>query len=458
MTDAPKLALLPLYIALYDEVRPEARPDMEAFADRVAARLESAGLLVHRGETACVCSEVERTVHALMAADPDLLATLHLAYSPSLEAIDALVEARVPLLLLDTTPAERFDEDATGEDMFRNHGIHGVQDLACMLRRHSRPYLLAVGHVDDDAFVADVVTTARAARAARAMRSMRVLVFGESFAGMGDFAVSEDVMTTRLGIEAHRVTVDALARTAGSIPAEEVAAESAADRARFDATGVSAEALDRTNRVGLAMRRMLAEGGAGAMSFNFASFVAETGIGTVPFLEASKAMARGVGYAGEADALTAGLVGSLAQAGCAVTFTEMFCPDWAGGTVFMSHMGECNLALAAEPPRLVEKPYRFSEVADPVVAIPKLTPGLATLVNLAPGPHDGFDLIAARVEVLDRGPVPGFPDVPHFWIPSRTCRTSGSARSTTTCPGSCAATPSWAARTTWRCAWAMRWR
>jgi len=416
MTDAPHVGVLPLYIALYDEVRPEARPEMQAFADRVADTLEGAGLRVERAPIACVRHEVEAAIRELMRREVELLATLHLAYSPSMEAIDALCEAHVPLLLLDTTPSERFGADATAADMFRNHGIHGVQDLACMLRRHERPYLLAVGHVDDPAFLADVVSAARAAQATRALRTMRVLVLGDPFPGMGDFTVTEDVMRARLGIESHWATIDALAQAAAQVPEEEVAAEGAADAERFDLSHVSDEVLARTNRVGLGVRRMIDEAKAGAFSLNFASFTGESGVGTVPFLEASKAMARGIGYGGEADALTAGLVGALGRAGCRVTFTEMFCPDWTEGTVFMSHMGECNLAIACGDTKLVEKQYAFSTVGNPAVAIPKLEPGTATLVNLAPAPHDSFDLIAARVEVLDRGPVPGFPDVPHFWL------------------------------------------
>ncbi|MCD6359614.1 MAG: hypothetical protein J7M38_02045, partial [Armatimonadetes bacterium] len=83
---------------------------------------------------------------------------------------------------------------------------------------------------------------------------------------------------------------------------------------------------------------------------------------------------------------------------------------------FMSHMGECNVALAEGKVRLVEKDYAFGDVSNPVVAVFALRRGPATLVNLAPGPDDSFDIIAARVEVLDRGPVEGFPSVPHYWV------------------------------------------
>ncbi len=416
MPDAPRVGLLPLYLKLYDDVQPEARPEMEGFADRVAERLRGAGLDVLRGETACVRCEVERTVRRLMEHDPDLLATLHLAYSPSLEAVDTLTHTQIPLLLLDTTPKPDFGEDADGDDMFANHGIHGVQDLACMMRRNGRQYRLAVGHIDDPAFLAEVGLVARAARATHAMRTMRVVVFGDPFPGMGDFTVTAESLRARLGVQVHPVTVAALALRTRDISDEEVATEAIADAQACDISGISRPALDRTNRVGLALRRLVEELDGGAMSFNFESFVAEAGVETVPFLEASKAMARGVGYAGEADALTAALIGALAQGGCTATFTEMFCPDWAGDTIFMSHMGECGLHLAAESPKLVEKPYQFSDVANPVIAVFKLRPGPATLINLAPGPHNSFGLIAARVEVLDRGPVAGFPDVPHYWL------------------------------------------
>lgn len=410
-----RIGLMPLYLELYDHVRPEARPDMQAFADRVSDTLESLGLEVQLAEICRTRPEVERVVTELLDEEIDALATLHLAYSPSLAAIDPLVRARIPLLLLDTTPSPSFGEDATQADMFRNHGIHGVQDLACMLRRRRRPFLLAVGHIDDPAFHDDVRLCARAARAARALRNMRVMVIGEEFEGMGDFSVAPEVLGATLGIHVHNVPVSEVAKIAREITEEDLAAERDCDAGACDCSAVDDEVIERTNRMGLAVRRMMQQEGADAFTFNFASFTAESGALTVPFLEASKAMARGKGYAGEADALTAGLVGALGQASCRMTFTEMFCPDWEGGTVFMSHMGECGLG-AAEKGWLVEKEYAFGDVPNPAIAVPKLKPGEATLVNIAPGPDNTFDLITAHVDVLDRGPVEGFRDVPHFWI------------------------------------------
>ena len=417
-----KIGLLPLYLELYDEVRPEARPEMEGFAERVAAMLEGAGLDVTSAPVLTTRLRIEAELREMLKDDQlDALATVHLAYSPSLEAVDAPADADRPLLLLHTTPSPSFGEDADAQMMFRNHGIHGVQDLSCMLQRRERPYLLAVGHIDDEALHEDVAVNARAMRGARALSTMRVLVIGDAFEGMGDFAVDPETLGAEMGICAHRVSVSELAQVARRVTDEELDEETARDCEAWDCSAVGGEVLRRTNRVGLAVRRMMAGEDAGAMTFNFASFTGASGIATVPFLEASKAMARGQGYAGENDPLTAALVGALAQARCRLTFTEMFCPDWEGGTVFMSHMGECGLGVAADGGTLVEKNYEFSDVANPAIAIPKVIPGEATLVNLAPGPNKTFKFITARVEVLDRGPVDGFPEVPHFWIRPMDC-------------------------------------
>jgi L-arabinose isomerase len=416
MNIQPRIGILPLYLALYDQVCPEYGPAMRAFAQQVAERLSRAGMSVELAPVSRVRDEIERSVAGLMARNVDLLATLHLAYSPSLEAVDALARVDAPLVLLDTTPAPRFSEEATMDDMFSNHGIHGVQDLACMLTRRKRPFFIVAGHVEDAKFVEGVAQIARAAQAAAHLRSSRVLVFGEEFPGMGDFAVTFDALRDMLGVSVRRIPVSELAQRVRDVPPQLLSAEAASDANSFDLSSVAPETLDHSNRVGLAIRMMLEEERASAFSFNFQSFDRAAGVPTVPFLEASKAMARGVGYAGEGDVLTAALVGALLRAFGDVTFTEMFCPDWRGNAVFMSHMGECNLSLAAERPRLVEKAYPFGDVENPIVALFPLRHGPATLVNIAPGPDDTFHLIAARVNLLERGLQPGFPDVPHFWI------------------------------------------
>ncbi|MBM4041023.1 MAG: hypothetical protein FJ290_21190 [Planctomycetes bacterium] len=414
----PRIGLLPLYLALYDKVVPQHRAGREAFARALADRLRSRGLDVELAPVCCAREEVKQAVDSLASSDIDLLATVHLAYSPSLESADAIAETGLPLALLDTTEAARFDESATRDDMFANHGIHGVQDLASVLRGMERLYHVVAGHIADEAFLDETVATARAARAVSALRACTTVLVGETFEGMGDFAVEPDDLEESLGAQVRKVSLAQLARSIAKVTDAQLHAEAKRDAAAFDLSGLPPEVLRESNRVGLALRAILKKAGADAFSMNFQAFD-RAGTPTVPFLEASKGMARGIGYAGEGDVLTASFIAALMAGFGEATFTEMFCPDWAGNAIFMSHMGECNVALAAEKPRIVEKDYAFGNVANPAVALMRVRPGPATLANIAASPDTGFSIIAAAVEVLDRGLSPNFPDVPHFWLRPR---------------------------------------
>jgi len=129
-------------------------------------------------------------------------------------------------------------------------------------------------------------------------------------------------------------------------------------------------------------------------------------------------MSRGIGYGGEGDVLTASLVGALAQGLGQTTFTEIFCPDWKGDSIFLSHMGEINPDVAAARPRLIEKPFDFTPAQNPAVITCAPRPGPAVFVNLTPGPDDTFSLIVAPVEVLDDTTNEEMQGVVRGWIQS----------------------------------------
>jgi L-arabinose isomerase len=202
------------------------------------------------------------------------------------------------------------------------------------------------------------------------------------------------------------------------LPAEndpEVEVEMAEDRRQFDAEGLNPEVHRRTVRAGLAVRRWIEQEKLTAFTMNFLDIDQASGLPTVPFLEASKAMARGVGYAGEGDVLTAAFVGALMSGYPDTSFTEMFCPDWEGNSIFLSHMGEWNLNLAAEKPRLMEKPFPWTDAENPVVAVGRFRPGEASLFNLAPMEH-GFALILAPIAMLDVDGEDRMSDSVHGWF------------------------------------------
>jgi L-arabinose isomerase len=199
---------------------------------------------------------------------------------------------------------------------------------------------------------------------------------------------------------------------------EAVRNEVALDLKRF-LCELPAEAHERSVRVGLGLRLLLEEGRYGAFSVNFQAFDrADRPANTMPFLEISKAMGRGLGYAGEGDVLTAAFVGALSRAYDAVSFTEIFCADWAGDRLFLSHMGEISTSVADGKPQVIAKPFFMGGSLDPAVLTCSARPGPAVLVNLAPGPRDTFTLLVAPVEVVaeDGSLKPEMRNVIRLWI------------------------------------------
>ncbi|MCX7934364.1 MAG: hypothetical protein N3A66_03795, partial [Planctomycetota bacterium] len=344
--------------------------------------------------------ECRQAVAKFERSQADCIIALHLAYSPSLACADALAKSPLPLIFLDITMDYDFGHNVSPARIAYNHGIHGAMDLAAVLRRRQKPFAIVAGHATRSPAIARAAALARAAFAARSLRGTKALRVGRSFKGMGDFAVAASALKRGLGIAVKEITAKALAPYAARLSEHEIEEEMAADRRAF-AIRASAEAHRRATQTGLALRRYLDQGGFDALSMNFLAFQsAGPLLASVPFVECSKAMARGIGYAGEGDVLTAALVGALQRAFGRTTFAEIFCPDWKGNSLFLSHMGEINPAVAASQPALVEKDLPYTRTLPSVVMAGAPAEGPAVLVDLAPCADNAFELILAPVTVL----------------------------------------------------------
>jgi L-arabinose isomerase len=393
-----KVGLLPLYLELYDRSFGRVRTRIDTFHRDIAAALTKRGLEVVTAPVCRLQPEFTAAIRDFEKAGVDALVTLHLAYSPSLESSAALAATALPVIVLDTTPTYDFGPAQSPDEIMYNHGIHGVQDMCNLLLRNGKPFRIEAGHWQKSDVIDRVAGLVRAARAASAQRRQRVGCIGAPFKGMGDFAVPSAVLKQTLGVTAVVWDFKTGAARMRSVGAAALKAEVEAYRAEFKADGIAQGVMERTARVSLGIRQWLEQEALTAFTMNFLAVNRRSGLPTVPFLEASRAMARGLGYAGEGDVLTASLVGALAAAYPATTFTEMFCPDWKGNRVFLSHMGEINVRiLAARRPRLVEMDYTFSEADNPARVVGCMKGGPAVFINLAPLAGRRYRLIVAPV-------------------------------------------------------------
>ena len=394
-----KIGFLPLYIKLYDDIEKEpskSRARMEKFYDTCARKLTDLGATVVTTPFCRIAKEFEDAMQLFLNEKVDAIVTLHLAYSPSLESIDAIEKSGLPLIVLDTTEAFDFGTDANFDDIMMNHGIHGVMDMCNLLLRRGVSYAIAAGHYEEPGLFEKVIEYAKAVVAANAFKGTRVGRIGESFKGMGDFKVEDSVLKKDFGIEVVQFDSDA----DGSffdVSDEDIESEIEADRKKYDVDNVMPDIYRDSVITGLGFRRWIEANRLDAFTFNFLSFTEDSVPNIVPFMEASKALARGLGYAGEGDTLTASLVGAMQKGFSNSSFVEIFCPDWKGGRLFLSHMGEMNIALA-EPDSVgcAEREYIFSSAQNPVVLSGRYKAGRAVYLNIMPL-DEGYGLVLANV-------------------------------------------------------------
>ena len=412
-----KFGILPMYIKLYDDLDDGTwRKRIDEFPRTIAAELSRRGLEVVTAPVCRIRAEFAAAMKRLEAEGVHAIVTLHLAYSPSLESSDVLAATRLPIIVLDTTPTYSFSPTQDPGELMYNHGIHGVQDMCNLLIRNGKPFLIEAGHWQKSDVLDRVAALADPARMAAAMSRGRVGMVGSAFKGMGDFFVPPERLRSTLGAKVKSMSADALATLLAAVKQKEVEAEMAEDRARFAAEEAAADAPARSVKLGLALRRWIEKERLSALTFSFLDMKKKSGYLTAPFLEMSKAMARGIGYAGEGDTLTALLVSALMAAIPETSFTEMFCPDWENGMLFLSHMGEVNWRLLDGAPRLREMAYTFSATDNPALVVGRLRPGEVVLTNLAPMPGDSYRLIVAPATMQPAGDTDRHRDAVRGWF------------------------------------------
>ena len=90
-----KVGFLPLYLALYDERAKAARPNIEKYRDDLVAALERTGIELVKADICRIAPEFKDAVATFEREGVDAIVTVHLAYSPSLECIDALAATTI---------------------------------------------------------------------------------------------------------------------------------------------------------------------------------------------------------------------------------------------------------------------------------------------------------------------------------------------------------------------------
>jgi len=416
----PRIGLLGLMLELYDRALPDLKPNRQEFGALIAHRL-SAFARVTWGGIAVTREEVERRMEGFAADDVDLIAIVHLSYSPSLIALPALLRAQAPLVLFNTQQLAAITEDFTQEDMLHNHGMHGQQDLANTLVRMGKPFGVVTGHWEDAEALGELQDWAVAAATAKHLRRVRLGRIGSPFQDMGDFGLDETQFLAQVGPHVQQVSLGLLAELQEAADERAVTATVADYRQQYDvAMDLGEDELAASARAEVAMREAVRQLGLSGISIHYEALGHDPRFKALPFAAAARMMAEGIAFGGEGDVTSSAAVLMMHQLTGLSTFSEMFTMDPAGGTVFMSHFAESNpqMALRGHKIQMVRRDGWVGSGGVSASLAFTMEPGPMTLVNLTVGRGGEFHVIAALGEAIDFL-VPGQP-TPHFRFEPKT--------------------------------------
>jgi len=404
----PRIGLLGIMQELYDDMLPGITERQAAYARELGASLEAVAD-VEVAAPARNRADIERVVREFETAGVDGLLVVMLTYGPGMRVARALSETRLPICLANVQPEPRVTAAWDMADLTYNQGVHGAQDTANAMMRGGARFHVITDDWQADSFRDAVEQWARVARAITAWKTLRVAIFGYPMTEMGDIRVDEGALLRTLGPQVTYIAPADLYRGAVAVERDAIDAALAEEDERFEIDpALSAEEREDHIRMQVALERILTERGCRAYSTHFDAIADDGRFARLPMAAASTLMAKGFGFAGEGDALTAALVAAGHELLGDSHFTEMYAMDFPSDSILMSHMGEGNWRVARRDrkPRLIKRPLGIGGLADPPTILFQYEPGPATIATLLSLGGDRFRLIVAEGEVLDTEELP----------------------------------------------------
>lgn len=366
----------------------------------------------------CESDEVADAVRRAEAEQVDALVVVPMSYTASLVSMTPLLRTPLPLVIWNTQEAMRIEPDYSPDDLLMNHVTQGAQDVTNALLRHGRVFGMASGHYRDRAALDELEAWLVAARTARTAQRLRVGLLGAPFQDMGDFGVDTTRMEGEWGPHVVRIPVSEFIHALDHVEDDEAESLMAGDRERYDvADDVTPDMHRISARLECALRRLVENHRLDAFTMNFSELMADGRCPTLPFLGLNKLMGEGLGYAGEGDAMTAALMAQMRHLAGAATFTEIYTVDYEKDHMMMTHMQECNPALARKKGkvRLVRKPF-WAPGVEPYVGMHfTLDPQLITLTALSVDQFGDFFYVAHQATIVDMAPLANY-DAPHWLV------------------------------------------
>ncbi len=403
---------LPLSLKLYEDFDPGYYKNYEPFIKDIEKLIGNSDIKTVSSGVVFDIDHVKEAEKLFIQQDISFIILIHLCYSPSFLIADFIEKLNVPVLIIDSTTTQSFDNMGS-EYMMQNHGIHGVMDLTSVLKSREVNYTVVAGHRDDMLFQKRLEEALSAFSAATLYKNQNIGITGKPFAGMGDFSIDFEILNNQFGIEVKEISIDDLIKESKKISDSEIDSCISEDKKIWDTSMVPKKVYIDSVRNYLALKQIVEQKEITGYTMNFQHITEDI---PTPFYGCSKLMSTGYGYGGEGDVLTASLGYPLNYLSSAAKFDEFFCADWKNNLILMSHMGESDSRFIknGSSPQFSTRDGLVNS-RESIIYRFQAEPGEVTFVNLSPSKEGNFRMVAGMLDIIDT-PVLDKIESPHYQV------------------------------------------
>jgi L-arabinose isomerase len=354
-----KIGLFGIGLEAYWPQFPGLKERLEGYIGEVEEKLARPGIEIVNIGLVDTPEKAFEAGHQLRRADVDLIFLQVTTYALSSTVLPVVQRARVPVIILNLSPAASIDYASfnamddrarmTGE-WLAHCGACPVPEIANVFQRAGIEFHQITGQLDDDPECwQEVDAWMDAARVAGIMFHNRLGLMGHYYNGMLDISSDTTLQCATFGGHLEIIEVDELSRLRREVTAAQIAGRVHEFRQIFDVQPDCAPAeLDRAARTSVALDRLVAEHALGSMAYYYMGTGVEENEDAISsiILGNSLLTARGIPVAGEYEVKNAQAMKIMDSFGVGGSFTEYYALDWREDVVLMGHDGPGHLAIA----------------------------------------------------------------------------------------------------------------
>ena len=332
---------------------------LTGYIQQVAQRLERPGIRVINLGLVDSPEKAQDAGHAFRRHDVDLTFLYVTTYALSSTVLPVVRRARVPVILLNLSPAAAIDYKSfnqigdrtkmTGEWLAYCQACP-VPEIANVFRRCHIPFFQVTGVLDNDPLAWDEISAwIEAGRVAHTMEHNRLGVMGHYYGGMLDIYSDLTQQCAYFGGHIEMLEVDELADLRRKVSSQEISDRVQVFQDSFDVQpDCPPVELERAARTSVAMDRLVEVHKLGSLAYYYKGMENSENEDTISsiILGTSLLTARGIPVAGEYEIKNAQAMKIMDCFGVGGSFTEYYAVDFNDDVILMGHDGPGHIAIA----------------------------------------------------------------------------------------------------------------